>query len=97
MDMKQFKVLDDRVLLKDADAIEKIGNIIVPIASKMQSIQMEVILVGPGAKTKDGTIIEMSVKPGDIVIIDKTDSIEITLENQKYLMTREKKILAVRD
>ena len=68
----KFRPLHDRVLIKVLDSEEKTaGGIIIPDTAKEKPQEGEVVAVGPGAKSEDGTISPLDVKLGDTVLIGK--------------------------
>ena len=86
-----IKPLADRVLLKQAAAVEKtIGGIIIPDSAQEKPMKGEVVAVGNGTKDE-----EMVVKPGDTVLYGKYAGSEIELEGEKFLIMRQSDILAI--
>ena len=61
-----FRPLHDRVLVRRLEAPEKTaGGIIIPDNAKEKPQEGEVVAVGSGTSTDDGTIIALDVKAGD--------------------------------
>ena len=58
-----IKPLADRVLVKPAQAEEKVGGIIIPDTAKEKPLKGEVVAVGQGTKDE-----EMVLKVGDTVL-----------------------------
>lgn len=88
--------LGDRVLVKPMPQEEKTkGGIILPDSAKEKPQKGEVIAVGKGKITEDGKLIEMEVKPGDIVIYGKYSGTEIKYEGDEYLFMKQSDILAI--
>lgn len=86
-----MKPINDRVVVKPADADEKTaGGIILPDTAKEKPQRGEVIAVGPG---KEGNA--LTVKEGDIVLYGKYAGQEISHEGQDYLIMREDDILVI--
>lgn len=86
----------DRVLIKplnDADKETKLpsGIIIPETVSKEKTDRGKVIAVGEGRITEDGKKIPPRVKPGDVVIFQWGDKIEI--EKEDYFVVSESNIL----
>lgn len=94
-----IKPIQDRVLLKVIDNKEEEktqSGIILPNAEKESRVEkLEVISVGPGAYAENGTLIEMVVKEGQTVIIDKFSGMEFTEDDIKYKIVRQADILAI--
>ena len=92
----QLKPLADRVLLKRLEEEETTkGGIIIPDSAKEKPIKGEVVAVGPGKTAKDGTLVPMSLAPGDKVLFGKYAGTEIKIDNEEHLVMREDDILAI--
>ena len=86
-----IKPLHDRVLVLPAPAEEKtIGGIIIPDTAKEKPLQGEVIAVGNGLSDEP-----MELKAGDHVLYGKYSGQEIEFEGVKYLMMKQKDVMAV--
>lgn len=91
-----IKPLADRVVIKPADAEEKVqGGIIIPDTAKEKPQKGEIVAVGPGKISDAGQKIAMTVKKGDKVLYGKYSGTEVTVDNVEYLIVRESDILAV--
>ena len=91
-----IKPLSDRVVIKPADAEEKVqGGIIIPDTAKEKPQKGEVVAVGPGKVSDAGQTIAPTVKVGDTVLYGKYSGTEVTVDNDEYLIVRESDILAV--
>ena len=87
--------LGDRVVLKQLVAEETTkSGIVLPGQSKEKPQQAEVIAVGPGG-TVDGKEVKMEVKVGDQVIYSKYAGTEVKLEEEEYIVVKQKDILAI--
>jgi len=94
--MKKFTPLQDRILVKRLEEKEmKKGGIIIPDTAKEKPQEAEVIAVGPGKVTKDGTRQPMGVKVGDKILFGKYSGSEVKLDDEEYLIMREDDILGV--
>ncbi|MBR4288825.1 MAG: co-chaperone GroES [Clostridia bacterium] len=92
-----LKPLNDRVVLKMAEAEEKtVSGIILAGAAKEKPEIAEVIAVGPGAVV-DGEKVEMTVKKGDKVIMSKYAGTEVKYQGEEYVIVRMGDILAIVD
>ncbi len=91
----ELKPLFDRVVLRmtEAEKTTKSGLILTESAAEKPQIA-EVVAVGPGGVV-DGEKIEMAVKPGDKVVIDKYAGTEIKLGADKCIIVRQSEILAI--
>ena len=92
----KFQPLGNRVLVRRLENDEKMrGGIIIPDTAKKKQEQAEVIAVGNGKKDKSGALIPMSVKIGDIVLMDKYSGQEITLNDAEYVIVRADDLIAI--
>ena len=79
------------MLVKPAPAEEKtIGGIIIPDTAKEKPLKGEVIAVGNGTKDE-----EMVLKINDTVLYGKYSGTEVELDGEKYLIMRQRDVLAV--
>lgn len=86
-----MRPINDRVIIKTADAEEKTsGGLIMPSSAKEKPMMGEVIAVGPG---KDGQ--KMTVKKGDTVLYGKYAGQELNYEGVDYLIMKEDDILVI--
>ena len=92
-----LKPLNDRVVLKMTEAQETTtSGIILAGTAKEKPEIAEVIAVGPGGVV-DGNKVEMTVKPGDKVIMSKYSGTEVKYEGNEYVIVRMGDILAIVD
>ena len=74
-----------RVLVRRLRSEEKLkGGIILPDTAKKKQESAEVIAIGTGKKDKDGKLIPIPVKVGDIILMDKYSGQEVTLDDEEY-------------
>lgn len=86
-----MKPINDRVVVKPADAEEKTaGGIIIPDTAKEKPQRGEVVAVGPG---KDDQ--KMTVSVGDSVLYGKYAGTELHHDGEDYLIMREDDILVI--
>ena len=85
-----IKPLADRVLVRPAQAEEKVGGIIIPDTAKEKPLKGNVVAVGEGTKDEP-----MILKEGDEVLYGKYSGTELELEGVKYLIMRQSDVLAV--
>ena len=98
MNVKELKPLGDRVLIKPTFEEEKSkGGILLPDTVSKEKPQVgEILAIGPGATSKEGKIIPMTVKKGDKVVYAKYSGTDIKDDNDEdYLILSEKDILAI--
>jgi len=90
------KPLSDRVVVSPLDEDEQMrGGLYIPDTAKEKPSQGDVIAVGPGKVSDDGTRIEMDVSVGDKVLYGKYSGTDVTLDGEEYLILRESDILAI--
>ncbi|MDX5348190.1 MAG: co-chaperone GroES [Hymenobacteraceae bacterium] len=90
------KPLADRVIIAPAAAEEKTkSGIIIPDTAKEKPQRGEVVAVGEGKVSDQGSLVKPQVKVGDQVLYGKYAGTEISIEGSDYLIMREADILAV--
>jgi chaperonin GroES len=87
--------MGDRVLVKpiERDDVSP-GGIFLPDTAKEKPQEGEVVAVGPGRVTEDGSRVPMDLKKGEIVLYAKYGGTEIKEDGTDYLMLSERDILA---
>ena len=92
----KVKPLADRVVVKPLEEAEQMrGGLYIPDTAKEKPSQGEVVAVGPGKVSDDGTRLEMDVKVGDKVLYGKYSGTDVTLDGEELLILRESDILAI--
>ena len=93
----KLEPMADRLVVKaiQKEEITK-GGIVLPDTAKEKPQEGEVLAVGPGRVTDDGTRIAMDVKVGDLVIYAKYGGTEIKVDGEEVMILRESDILARR-
>ena len=92
----KIKPLADRVVLNVIELEEQVkGGIIIPDTAKEKPQQGEVVAVGPGKVSENGTVIPLEVKVKDKVLFGKYSGTEVTVDDKEYLILRESDILAI--
>lgn len=92
----KVKPLADRVVVKPLEEEEQMrGGLYIPDTAKEKPSQGEVVAVGPGKVSDDGTRLDMDVSEGDRVLYGKYSGTDVTLEGEEYLILRESDILAI--
>ncbi len=86
----KIQPLADRVLIKPAEAEEKIGGIIIPDTAKEKPLKGEIIATGNGTKDE-----EMVLKVGDKVLYGKYAGQELEFEGEKYMVMRQSDVIAI--
>lgn len=92
----KFRPLGDKVLVQRLDAEEKLkGGIFLPDSAKKKQEQALVIAIGAGKKDKNGQLIPMPVKVGEIILMEKYSGQEITLNDEDFVVIKADDIIAV--
>ena len=87
----KLRPMADNILLKQHEAEETTtSGIILATTNKEKPAIYEVVSAGPG--TKD---LEVTVKPGDKVVVGKFVGSEIKLDGEEYKFVKQDDILAV--
>ena len=93
----KIQPLSDRVVVKALDDAEQQtkGGLYIPDTAKEKPSQGEVVAVGPGKISDEGTRLEMDVKVGDRVLYGKYSGTDVTVDGEELLILRESDVLAV--
>ena len=93
-----LKPLDDRIVVKAIEEEETTASgLVIPDTAKERPQEGEVIAVGPGRFTEDGSNrVPMDVKAGDRVIYSKYGGTEVKIDGIEYLILSARDVLAVR-
>ena len=89
-----IKPLSDRVVVKMLESEETTKSGIILTASAKEKPQVaEVIAVGPGGIV-DGKEVQMTLKPGEKVIMSKYAGTEVKCGDEELIIVRQNDILA---
>ena len=92
----KLRPLDDRVIVKQAEAEEKTaGGIVLPDTAKEKPLTGKVIATGPGKLLENGKRAAMAVKKNDEILYGKYAGTEVELDGKKYFILRESDILGI--
>jgi len=92
----KLKPLQDRVIVKQAEAEEKTASgILLPDAAKEKPTKGKVIAAGPGKLDDKGKAMALSVKVNDTVYYGKYSGTDVEVDGTKYVILRESDILGV--
>ena len=91
----KLEPLGDRVVIRPSkrEEVSK-GGIVIPDTAKEKPQEGEVLAVGPGKMTDEGTRIAMDVKVGDIVVYARYAGTEFKIDEEELVVVRESDILA---
>jgi chaperonin GroES len=91
----KLQPLGDRLVVRPIEREEVTkGGIVLPDTAKEKPQEGEVLAVGPGRLSEDGTRIAMEVKVGDRVIYAKYGGSEIRVDDEELVILREGDVLA---
>jgi chaperonin GroES len=94
--LMKFRPLQDRVLIRRVEQeIKSAGGILIPDTAKEKPMEGEVVAVGPGARSEDGTLQPLEVKPGDRVLFGKWSGTEIKIDGEELMIMKEADLLGV--
>ena len=84
------------MLIKRVQPITKTaGGIIIPESTQSKVNEGEVVSIGPGLRTREGTVLPVSVKVGDKVLLPEYGGVPLKAENsEEYFLFRNDEILA---
>jgi chaperonin GroES len=91
-----FRPLHDRVLVRRIEAAAKsAGGIIIPDAAQEKPQEGEIVSVGSGNRSEDGTVTPLDVKAGDKILFGKWSGTEVKLGGEDLIIMKEADILGV--
>jgi chaperonin GroES len=91
-----FKPLGNRVLVRRIETQEKLkGGIILPDNAKKKQERAEVIAIGTGKKDKNGNLMPIPVKVGELILMEKYTGQEVTLNDEEYVILRSEDLIAI--
>lgn len=92
----KVRPLQDRLLVRRVEEQEKTkGGLIIPDTAKERPLEGEVLAVGAGKRTDDGTLIALDVKAGDRILFGRYAGTEIKLDGVEHLILREDEVLGI--
>ena len=91
-----LRPLHDRVVIRRVDQEQKsAGGIIIPDTAQEKPMEGEIVAVGPGARSEDGTVHPLDVKVGDRVLFGKWSGTEVKIDGEDLLIMKESDIFGV--
>lgn len=91
-----FKPLGNHLVVEPIEQESRTaGGIILPETAKEKPQMGTVLAVGSGKRLPNGTVQEMSVKPGDKVLYAKYGGTTVKVENKELLILSEDDVLAI--
>jgi chaperonin GroES len=93
-----LRPLKDRVLVRRVDPETKTpGGIFIPDTAQEKPAEGEVIAVGSGIRSRDGTLCPPDVKSGDRVLFGKWSGTEVKLDGEELMIMKESDLMGVVD
>jgi len=94
--MTIIKPIGDRVLVKLVEEKETIkGGILIPESAKDKPQEAKVIALGTGGRDENGQLIPFEVAVGDTILLPKYGAVEVSVDDEKYLLVKQGEILAI--
>jgi chaperonin GroES len=92
----QLRPLQDRVVVQRLEEETKTaGGIIIPDTHTEKPSQGKIVAVGTGYRLQDGTVRNLDVKVGDVVLFGKYSGQEVKIDGKPVLIMKEDEILGV--
>ncbi|HRD55283.1 MAG TPA: co-chaperone GroES [Parachlamydiaceae bacterium] len=92
----KFQPLGNRVLVQRLEQEEKLkGGILLPDSAKKKQEKARVVAIGTGKKDNNGNFIEMPVKVGDIILMEKYSGQEIKIDEEEFMILKADDIMAI--
>ena len=92
----KFRPLHDRVLVRRIDAEAKTaGGIIIPDTAQEKPQEGEVVSVGSGVRSEDGTLTPLDVNAGDKILFGKWSGTEVKVGGEDLIIMKESDILGI--
>ncbi|BFD46695.1 MULTISPECIES: co-chaperone GroES [unclassified Candidatus Tisiphia] len=91
-----FRPLHDRIAVKPIQQEEKTsGGIIIPDTAKEKPIQGEVVAVGKGTRSENGTVHPLEIKVGDKVLYGKWAGTEVKVDGLDLVIMKESDVMGI--
>ena len=88
--------LGDKIIILPLEEGEQTyGNIIIPDAGQEKPEMGEVLAVGPGRISTDGTLIPNRLEIGVTVMVPKFGAQVVVIENETYVVASESDVLGI--
>lgn len=94
--IKKLIPLADRILIqKVKPTTQTASGVFIPTKAQEADNTGKVVAVGKGITKADGSVIPLTVKEGDHVLLSKYGGTPIEFQNEEHLIVREDDILAI--
>lgn len=92
----KFRPLHDRVLVRRVESEGlSAGGIIIPDTAQEKPQEGEIVAVGSGVRSENGTIAPLDVKAGDRILFGKWSGTEVKLDGEDLLIMKESDVMGV--
>jgi chaperonin GroES len=93
-----LKPLGDRIVLRVAQEAEKtVGGLVLASSAQDAPQTAEVVAIGQGIRTLDGSLVPLTVKVGDNVVFEKFAGTEVKVDDETLLVVHESDIMGILD
>lgn len=92
--LTRIEPLADRIVGQKLEEEKKVGGIILPDSAKKEQQLVRILRVGPGKTDQEGNVVAMPVTEGDIVLMEKYAGLEVSLDNEDFVICRADEIVA---
>jgi chaperonin GroES len=84
------------VLVRRIEAAQKsTGGIIIPDSAQEKPQEGEIVSVGTGTRSEDGTLTPLDVKAGDKILFGKWSGTEVKLDGEELIIMKETDIFGI--
>lgn len=91
-----IRPLHDRLIVRRTEEKKTTeSGLIIPDSAAEKPAQGEVIAVGNGKKTDNGSVIAPDVSVGDVILFDQYGGTEVKVDGQNLLVMRESDVIAI--
>jgi len=91
----KLRPIGNRVVARRTEKEEAKGGILLPDTAQQKQETVEIVAVGEGKTTKEGTKIAPQVQVGDVVLMDKYAGQEVTLDDEEFIIVNADDIVAI--
>ena len=92
----RFRPLHDRVLIRRLEHEDRTaGGIIIPDSAQEKPMEGEIVAVGSGTRSEDGSVRPLDVKAGDRILFGKYSGTEVKIDGEELIIMRESDIMGV--
>ena len=93
--MAKIHPLRDRLVVERKNETTTAAGIVIPDTASEKPMIGVVVAVGPGRLLDNGSVAELTVKVGDIVLFGKYAGTEVEFEGKPLVVMREEDIMGV--